>query len=712
MAARVADSLFGGSAATSATSGQEKSAAAATDCASIADMGGTEASSENVSDQTGSSTSPSALAANSAGQDANPAGTAAPVATMPVITSVANGASAGSTASADAATAAADMKHSKGLPDGWSAVRHEAPAGAYYVYHGPKGQKVRSKAQAWRLHEKASGAHGDSAPEVEEIDDDDDDEIQDVPAEGDEEEMDLAAVVAAAAARASAAAAAKSAAGPAAGPAAEAAGPTPPAGASEAHGLGRAVGKLNASGHPVHRRMDGTHFFLAEGGIDAIHGNHQWTTNGGLCMRGNFPDLLAADLTSTAVFSAPTAAVAAAPAAPAANPPVAPPPAPAPAPAAAPVPAAAVVNAEVKAEKPLTAAQIAARKIAKAAEEAAKTPAQRAAERIAALAAEQGLEKKRARPVRPAKDKRKEDKKAAMPSVAPATAAAAAAALAAGARAAVSAAAPFPSAAARAAGQPLPPGMRPVIPGMRPVGMPPGPYAHMPYSMPLGGVGGAMPGMPMMGQMHPGQPMMFLQPQPGGLPPRMVAAQPINAANLGMGPPNGMHAMGMPTAGGQRMAMPFTMLPQIPNPNLARGDAAANAAAAAAAVAKAYAPAAAVLAGTEIEDLDGDGAGNNAAKRMRAATNTKRWTPEEEGGLMNALDQARSTHKGASVWTEVARLMGDERTDSALQQHWCAYLSRLPKGRKPQAQNHPMSATDGSHRVCIHRACVCPAGKS
>ena len=56
---------------------------------------------------------------------------------------------------------------------------------------------------------------------------------------------------------------------------------------------------------------------------------------------------------------------------------------------------------------------------------------------------------------------------------------------------------------------------------------------------------------------------------------------------------------------------------------------------------------------------------------MRAATNTKRWTAEEEQKLIMALDQARKTHKGAGVWTEVSRIMGD-RTESALQQHWCA----------------------------------------
>ena len=39
------------------------------------------------------------------------------------------------------------------LPPGWTTVRHEAPAGRT-VYHGPKGQRVRSKTQAWRSHEQ------------------------------------------------------------------------------------------------------------------------------------------------------------------------------------------------------------------------------------------------------------------------------------------------------------------------------------------------------------------------------------------------------------------------------------------------------------------------------------------------------------------------------------------------------------------------------
>ena len=59
--------------------------------------------------------------------------------------------------------AMADKKHLKVLPEGWRTVRHAAPAGAYFVYHGPNGLKVRSKVRAWRLHMQAGGA----APGVE-----------------------------------------------------------------------------------------------------------------------------------------------------------------------------------------------------------------------------------------------------------------------------------------------------------------------------------------------------------------------------------------------------------------------------------------------------------------------------------------------------------------------------------------------------------------
>ena len=41
----------------------------------------------------------------------------------------------------------------KELPPGWAAVRHEAPSGAYTVYEGPAGKKVRSIKEAWRVHE-------------------------------------------------------------------------------------------------------------------------------------------------------------------------------------------------------------------------------------------------------------------------------------------------------------------------------------------------------------------------------------------------------------------------------------------------------------------------------------------------------------------------------------------------------------------------------
>ena len=82
--------------------------------------------------------------------------------------------------------------------------------------------------------------------------------------------------------------------------------------------------------------------------------------------------------------------------------------------------------------------------------------------------------------------------------------------------------------------------------------------------------------------------------------------------------------------------------------------------------------------GTEVKDMDDD-VGKRmdgpSGKRMRTATSSKRWTAEEEQKLIAALDQARTTHKGDSVWTEVSRIMGD-RTNSALKQHWCARQSQ------------------------------------
>ena len=108
----------------------------------------------------------------------------------------------------------------------------------------------------------------------------------------------------------------------------------------------------------------------------------------------------------------------------------------------------------------------------------------------------------------------------------------------------------------------------------------------------------------------------------------------------------------------------------------------------------------------------------SVAKRSRAATNTKRWTPDEEALLLGSLDEARKTHKGASVWTEVARLMGDERTDSALQQHWCA-RSRSPLRRaSPVAAEWTLGPRPAdcdlvlgmSHALGVCHGCV--AGKS
>jgi len=44
------------------------------------------------------------------------------------------------------------------LPPGWSRVDHQAPAGDYRVYHGPQGEKVRSKVKAWDAYCKSHNA--------------------------------------------------------------------------------------------------------------------------------------------------------------------------------------------------------------------------------------------------------------------------------------------------------------------------------------------------------------------------------------------------------------------------------------------------------------------------------------------------------------------------------------------------------------------------
>jgi hypothetical protein len=44
------------------------------------------------------------------------------------------------------------------LPPGWSTVDHQAPAGPYKVYHGPQGEKVRSKVKAWDAYCKSHNA--------------------------------------------------------------------------------------------------------------------------------------------------------------------------------------------------------------------------------------------------------------------------------------------------------------------------------------------------------------------------------------------------------------------------------------------------------------------------------------------------------------------------------------------------------------------------
>jgi hypothetical protein len=44
------------------------------------------------------------------------------------------------------------------LPPGWFRVDHQAPAGDYRVYHGPQGEKVRSKVKAWEAYNQSLNA--------------------------------------------------------------------------------------------------------------------------------------------------------------------------------------------------------------------------------------------------------------------------------------------------------------------------------------------------------------------------------------------------------------------------------------------------------------------------------------------------------------------------------------------------------------------------
>jgi hypothetical protein len=48
----------------------------------------------------------------------------------------------------------------KALPEGWTETVHEAPARSYSTFAGPAGQRARSIAEAWRMHNAAGGGVG------------------------------------------------------------------------------------------------------------------------------------------------------------------------------------------------------------------------------------------------------------------------------------------------------------------------------------------------------------------------------------------------------------------------------------------------------------------------------------------------------------------------------------------------------------------------
>ena len=67
---------------------------------------------------------------------------------------------------------------SKALPDGWSEVRHDAKAGPYKSFHGPNGERARSKSEAWRLASISKEGNEEEAAETEPEEDDDDDVVE------------------------------------------------------------------------------------------------------------------------------------------------------------------------------------------------------------------------------------------------------------------------------------------------------------------------------------------------------------------------------------------------------------------------------------------------------------------------------------------------------------------------------------------------------
>ena len=101
-------------------------------------------------------------------------------------------------------------------------------------------------------------------------------------------------------------------------------------------------------------------------------------------------------------------------------------------------------------------------------------------------------------------------------------------------------------------------------------------------------------------------------------------------------------------------------------------------------------------AGLQGRVANSDGRRSKGLKRRRTLSSKRRWTREDEASMMRALEQARSTYRGASVcWAEVARLMGGDRTADGIRQRWCACRT------KSRSTPQPLQSADSQQPMAI-----------
>ena len=68
-------------------------------------------------------------------------------------------AGSGATEGASRGAPSAAKRPSAALPEGWSEVMHQAKARNYSTFRGPNGERAKSRAEAWRLHERSEDGH-------------------------------------------------------------------------------------------------------------------------------------------------------------------------------------------------------------------------------------------------------------------------------------------------------------------------------------------------------------------------------------------------------------------------------------------------------------------------------------------------------------------------------------------------------------------------